>query len=168
MTPAASERPDLRIAQLFNSCFAATEQTRCSGGADEPLYRPARAGRCAQLQYRGDHAASALHEISHWCLAGRGRRQLLDFGYNYVATPRSLVAQVRFLRSEIRPQALERLFARQAGILFRCSFDDVEDRFLALRPGFEAAVKITSEQFERHGVAPRAQQFLAALRSGVS
>ena len=38
------------------------------GGAAEPLYLPDRGTRTAELHYREDFAASALHEAAHWCI----------------------------------------------------------------------------------------------------
>ncbi|MGI9326485.1 MAG: elongation factor P hydroxylase [Pseudomonadales bacterium] len=155
---------DQRLATLFEQCFYQHYQTRCLGGADEPLYQPADANGIACLRYRQDFPASALHEISHWCLAGKRRLQLPDFGFSYAAAPRSLCAQVEFLGFEVRPQALESLFCRAVGLPFRCSFDDLEDRFMALRPGFEAAVASAELNFIRAGLPPRGGQFLQALR----
>lgn len=156
-----------RIASVFDDCFGSSHRTRCIGGEAEPLYLPGVGDECAQLRYRGDYAASALHEISHWCLAGAKRRTQTDFGYAYAAAPRSLVDQVQFLRAEVRPQALERVFAKGAGIAFQYSFDDVEDRYVQLRPGFRAAVDATHQRLLRElgsgAGLPRAQRFCAAL-----
>ncbi len=154
---------DQRIATLFEHCFYQRYKTRCLGGAKEPLYRPADAKGIAWLSYREDFPASALHEISHWCLAGKRRRQLTDFGFSYVTAPRSLCAQVQFLAAEVQPQALESLFCRAVRLPFRCSFDDLEDQFMALRPGFEAAVANAAQSFLRNGLPARAGQFLNAL-----
>lgn len=152
-----------QLAELFDHCFLETFQTRCLGGAREPVYLPGDATGTAQLCYREDHAASALHEISHWCLAGAQRRQRVDFGYPYIDAPRSLVQQVTFLRCEVRAQALERLFAELVNVPFRCSFDDVDDRFVQLRPGFAAAVDSVHAQLQRQKLPARAAQFASAL-----
>lgn len=132
------------------------------GGAREPLYQPGQAGGPAVIRYREDFAASALHEIAHWCLAGPQRRQRLDFGYRYQPPPRSSAEQERFLEYELRPQALESLFAERAGISFRPSFDDVEDRHLSLRPGFIRALQCERESL-RDALPVRAARFAQAL-----
>ena len=72
------------LIRLFDQCFQQSQQTCLVGGADEPLYQPAtREGQYHQVVFRADYFASALHEIAHWCLAGRVRRQQLDYGYWY-------------------------------------------------------------------------------------
>lgn len=160
----------IELAQVFERCFRESHNVCCLGGATEPWYLPARDDQPAQLHYRADFAASALHEISHWCIAGPARRARPDFGYDYVPAPRTAVAQVQFLQAEVLPQALECLFAAAAGLPFRLSFDDVEDQFPALRPGFAHAVATSCRQLQRGdgpsaGLGHRAQQFLHALRA---
>ncbi|MEM7080435.1 MAG: elongation factor P hydroxylase [Pseudomonadota bacterium] len=113
-----------QICTVFDRCFAETEHTILRGGADEPLYRPPAGAAPGCLLFRGDYAASALHEAAHWCLAGVARRQQEDFGYPYLPPPRSACARSAFFRYERRPQALESLFADAAGVPFRVSVDD--------------------------------------------
>ena len=95
------------------------------GGADEPLYLPGRTGRRAQLFYREDFVASALHEAAHWCIAGEQRRRQVDFGYAYEPPPRTVFAQSRFFATELKTQALEWWFAEAAGIDFKASADNL-------------------------------------------
>jgi elongation factor P hydroxylase len=154
---------DLAIARCFERCFAATAPVRCLGGANEPLYRPATAAHPAELVYREDFAASALHEIAHWCVAGARRRQLPDFGYRYLPPPRTAAEQARFLRWELMPQALESLFADAAGIAFRASFDDVEDQHVGLRQPFLDSLALRRKALVT-AMPPRAERFLKALR----
>ncbi|MEM9621133.1 MAG: elongation factor P hydroxylase [Pseudomonadota bacterium] len=117
---------DLQIAQLFNQCFAQSHDTILRGGAQEPLYLPGNANEPAQLWYREDFAASALHEIAHWCVAGGARRRLVDFGYVYSPPPRSPQAQAAFFASELKVQTLEMLFAQTAGVPFTASADNLQ------------------------------------------
>ncbi len=49
--------------------------------------------------------ASALHEISHWCIAGKARRELVDFGYWYCPDGRDAMTQSQFEDVEVKPQA---------------------------------------------------------------
>ena len=72
------------LIELFDREFLATENTRLEGGGEEPVYLPADA-RCAnhRIVFRHDYAASALHEVAHWCIAGSARRKLHDYGYWY-------------------------------------------------------------------------------------
>lgn len=110
------------------------------GGAAEPLYEPASKGIPALLQFREDFAASALHEVAHWCIAGLERRQKVDFGYSYVPPPRSPTTQARFFAAEVRVQALEAHFSRAAGLEFHVSVDDIDGHHDGLREVFEQAV----------------------------
>lgn len=153
------------IEAAFNDELGRRFRTRLSGGHAEPLYLPP-AGTCwGALHYRRDHSASALHEVAHWCVAGAGRRRLVDFGYEYVPAPRTLSQQVEFLRGEEQVQALECWFAEAAGVDFCCSFDDVEDHFVALRSSFQAAVYRALQQLRANGAPPRAEQFRRSLTS---
>ena len=63
------------IAAAFAWCFYREFNTELVGGAPEPLYRPGSTTGPAQLMYREDFPASALHEAAHWCIAGKARRQ---------------------------------------------------------------------------------------------
>jgi elongation factor P hydroxylase len=116
---------DLDIAYCFNSCFAHACNTQLLGGALEPLYLPAQASQSARLYYREDFAASALHEAAHWCIAGKRRRGLVDFGYAYEPPPRSETSQQNFYRLELKVQTLECFFAQAAGVVFRPSADNL-------------------------------------------
>ncbi len=155
--------PDSQVAECFERCFGKEANIVCRGGAAEPFYQPATATAPAVLAYRQDYASSVLHEASHWCLAGARRRELPDFGFHYEPPPRCLIGQVRFLKQEVRAQALESLFAGAAGVPFSCSYDDVEDLYPQLRPGFAAAVAGTRRQFARAGLPKQAQRYYTAL-----
>ena len=117
---------DQVIAGCFNAAFLLRESTRMCGGAAEPLYVPARDQRPAELHYREDFAASALHEAAHWCIAGRRRRALTDFGYTYLPPPRTQAEQDAFFAFELKTQALESIFADAAGVEFRPSADNLD------------------------------------------
>ncbi len=117
---------DRAIADCFNATFLASERTRMIGGAAEPLYLPVRSGSPAELHYREDYAASALHEAAHWCIAGSERRSLTDFGYSYLPPPRTKPQQDAFFAFELKTQTLEALFADAAGLDFRASADNLD------------------------------------------
>lgn len=123
------------IAARFNAAFGGASDCRCEragdppptrlrGGASEPLFVPAAAGRPALIRYRGDFAQSALHEIAHWCLAGPSGRRQADYGLIYEPPPRGADAQARFYAAEVPVQALEMLLARAAGVPFHFSPDN--------------------------------------------
>ncbi len=114
------------IERVFASLFATRHRTLLVGGGDEPLYEPPTTDAPGRITYRADYAASALHEVAHWCVAGTHRRTLLDFGYWYTPDGRTPEQQAAFEKVEVAPQALESLFADAAGVLFVPSADNVE------------------------------------------
>lgn len=63
------------LINIFSICFENEYRTRLIKGDDEPIYLPAD----EKIPYhriifaRGFYA-SALYEISHWCIAGEARR----------------------------------------------------------------------------------------------
>ena len=88
------------IENIFNSCFEGLN-TVLVGGASEPEYQPSAViNSKSRIVYREDFIASALHEVSHWCIAGRQRLGLPDFGYWYVPEGRNLEQQARFFEVE--------------------------------------------------------------------
>ena len=114
------------LVDCFNQLFGESENTRLEGGADEPFYQPAQAaGDRHILYFREDYFSSALHEIAHWCIAGKERRQLPDFGYWYQPEGRSAEQQIQFEVVEVRPQALEWHLSVASRQPFRLSADNI-------------------------------------------
>ena len=147
---------------VFNSLFSVTEGTVLSGGAAEPFYEP---GHPATIFFREDFERSALHEVAHWCVAGRHRRQLLDYGYWYRAEGRDCSRQAAFYDVETRPQAIEQLFCEALDLPFKVSVDNLSvalDDPLVTR--FADAVSAQAAAFRRNGVPHRAAVFRDALR----
>lgn len=168
MSEAPAGHPERYAARLldtlFAECFGASFHTQLQGGADEPFYEAAKAGRPAIIHYRHDYFSSALHEIAHWCIAGAERRQLDDFGYWYAADGRDFAQQQEFERVEVKPQALELLFTQACGLSFRVSVDN-----LALpdydASGFAKQVAAQAHTWQTTGKLPtRAALWLAALQ----
>lgn len=114
------------VIEVFDRCFAESFATVVCGGAPEPSYEPADGCVPARLYCREDYVASALHEVAHWCLAGRDRRLRLDFGFNYQPPPRTTEQQKAFFRAELRAQTLELIFSNVAGVCFYPSIDDLD------------------------------------------
>ena len=148
---------------LFNSEFAVSDKTELIGGAAEPYYEP---GSPHRIYFRADYVRSALHEVAHWCVAGKRRRQLPDYGYWYSPDGRDADQQQAFFAVEARPQAVERCFCEAIGIPFSPSVDNVgaqiEPRQLRR---FQARIQQWCDQFEHIGLPPRAARFITALRS---
>ncbi|AWL29734.1 hypothetical protein A7P53_12790 [Acinetobacter defluvii] len=94
-------------------------------GDFEPEYFPATKDMPARIQFAHGYFNSALHEISHWTIAGEQRRLLPDLGYWYAPDGRSAEQQALFEQVEIKPQAIEWLFAQAFGRKFRVSLDNL-------------------------------------------
>jgi elongation factor P hydroxylase len=158
-----SVRHDARVLErLFAGAFAATHDTVLVGGAEEPLYLPATTTAPAEIRYRADYFASALHEVAHWCVAGAARRRRVDYGYWYAEAGRDAAAQAAFERVEVRPQAIESLFAAAAGSPFRISLDNPGRDEFDPAP-FAEAVAVEAARLHEQGLPPRAARFRDAL-----
>ena len=97
---------DLTI--IFKNCFFEKYNTLLVKGIDEPLYLPADENRPHnELFFAHGFFASALHECSHWLIAGEKRRKQVDFGYWYVPDGRTAEQQDLFQIVEVKPQAVE-------------------------------------------------------------
>ena len=94
-------------------------------GDFEPEYFPATESTPARIQFAHGFFNSALHEISHWSIAGDQRRLLPDLGYWYAPDGRTAEQQALFEQVEIKPQAIEWLFATAFGRKFRVSLDNL-------------------------------------------
>ena len=94
-------------------------------GDFEPEYFPATATQPARIQFAHGFFNSALHEISHWSIAGEQRRLLPDLGYWYAPDGRTQEQQALFEQVAIKPQAIEWLFAQAFGRKFRVSLDNL-------------------------------------------
>lgn len=136
------------LIKLFNTLFA-DQQVILVRGDSEPEYFPANNNQPARIEFAHGFFQSALHECSHWCIAGERRRQLSDFGYWYAADGRSEAQQQAFERVEIRPQALECLFTLACRRPFQVSQDNLFADF------------DTSGSTFAHDVYKQAQTYLA-------
>ncbi|WP_350562465.1 elongation factor P hydroxylase [Psychrobacter sp. CAL346-MNA-CIBAN-0220] len=116
------------LIKLFDHLFSA-QKVRLVRGEHEPEYFPASDARVARIEFAHGFFSSALHEASHWCVAGHDRRQLSDFGYWYAPDGRSAAQQQAFERVEIKPQALECLFALACKRPFQVSQDNLFSTF---------------------------------------
>ena len=150
------------ISAVFAASLGDDYHTELVGGASEPFYKPAGGGGPAQLYFREDFPASALHEVAHWCIAGIQRRRQEDFGYHYIAGPRDAKQQATFFELELRTQSLERAFACALGLEFQPSADNLQ----ADIDGFAAAIEAYTRTLEAWLASPagaRARRFIQAL-----
>lgn len=148
---------------LFNRCFAEEFNTRLVKGDDEPIYLPANQD-CAYnaIYFAHGFFSSALHECSHWLIAGAHRRTLEDFGYWYVPDGRNTEQQALFQQVEVKPQAIEWILSVASGHKFRISIDnlngDEADTY-----AFKNAVHLQVLYHCKHGLPERTARFRKAL-----
>ena len=112
------------LINLFNDLFI-DQHVVLVRSVSEPEYFPAQDTHPARIEFAHGFFASALHELSHWCVAGDARRRLPDFGYWYAPDGRTAAQQQAFERVEIKPQALECLFTLACGRQFQVSQDNL-------------------------------------------
>ena len=153
------------LVRLFNDLFARDENTRLLRGFDEPIYWPPDAHiPWARLVFARGFFASALHEIAHWCIAGPERRKQVDFGYWYVPDGRSAEQQQAFQQVEVKPQALEWIFADACGWPFSISADNLSGES-GDDSEFRRSVLAQVWRYCDEGLPPRAGRFRSALAS---
>ncbi|ANF81174.1 hypothetical protein A3K93_02520 [Acinetobacter sp. NCu2D-2] len=108
----------------FNQWFSHLNVTLVRGDF-EPEYFPATDDVPARIQFAHGFFNSALHEISHWTIAGDKRRLLPDLGYWYAPDGRTKEQQALFEQVEVKPQAIEWMFSKAFGRKFRVSLDNL-------------------------------------------
>ena len=155
-----------QLVEIFDGCFADDFQTRLIKGDDEPIYLPADdTSPWHRVVFAHGFYASALHEISHWCIAGEARRKLVDFGYWYCPDGRDAETQGQFESVEIKPQALEWMFCVAAGFPFNVSCDNLDGDCEPDRIAFQRKVHAQVMHYLQHGIPARPARFIDALAS---
>lgn len=147
----------------LNQTVLARFNTRLVGGYPEPFYKAATENEFAEIRFTRDHIRSALHELAHWCVAGRERRQQDDYGYWYAPDGRSDVQQRLFFQVEIIPQAIEKHFCNALGIPFAVSVDNLGNPSVSGIEDFTRAVDQTCSDYALHGLPARAASICGAL-----
>ncbi len=154
--------PDLdRVLAAFRRVFP-EETVRLQGGFAEPFYAAASVQGGPEIRFTRDYVNSCLHEVAHWCIAGKARRLRDDYGYWYNPDGRNAEAQEEFFRFESGPQALEWAFALACGACFRMSCDNLGGEVRG-ESEFAAALAVKMEKYLRAGFPPRGRKFLEAL-----
>ena len=148
---------------LFNNCFSEKFNTRLIKGDNEPIYLPASHERPFNaIYFAHGFFSSALHECSHWLIAGEHRRTLEDFGYWYIPDGRNEEQQALFQQVEVKPQAIEWILSQAAGHKFRVSIDNLNgsetDCF-----AFKEAVYQQVLEYCYKGLSKRMEYFRNAL-----
>lgn len=148
---------------LFAQTFAESENTLLVRGEAEPIYLPADGQhQHHRIIFAHGYFASALHEIAHWCLAGKKRRLLEDYGYWYSPDGRDALQQAEFEQVEIKPQAIEWALSVACGKPFRVSTDNLNGAAVDVI-GFTLNVSQQAQSYVQAEFPPRAQLFIDAL-----
>ncbi len=151
------------LIHLFHRCFFEKYNTQLVRGEDEPIYLPANEHQPHHmLFFAHGFFASALHECSHWLIAGENRRKQIDFGYWYIPDGRNASQQELFQSVEVKPQAMEWILSMAAKHPFRISIDNLnglESETLS----FKQAVYQQVEVYCKNGLSERATIFRRAL-----
>ncbi len=152
---------------IFNRLFRERENTELHSGGDEPIYLPADQNHSFhRIICTRDYYESGLHEISHWCIAGVARRQLVDFGYWYEPDGRTSEQQRAFESVEIKPQALEWILSEACGRRFRVSVDNLHGDHEAIEHSsalFKQRVWQQVQRYWHEGLPERADVLKHAL-----
>ncbi len=155
-----------QLIEIFNGCFSDDFNTRLVRGEGEPIYLPAdEETPYHRIEFAHGYYASALHEISHWCIAGEARRQQVDFGYWYCPDGRDAQTQSEFEQVEIKPQALEWMFCVAAGFPFNVSCDNLSGDVEPDRIAFQRKVRERVLHLLAEGIPARPARFINALHS---
>ncbi|GAB6069947.1 elongation factor P hydroxylase [Thiomicrorhabdus hydrogeniphila] len=151
------------LVNLFNQIFIPSYNTQLICCEEEPIYRPAdETHPHHRIIFAHGFFASALHEISHWCVAGKERRLLEDFGYWYEPDGRSEERQAEFEKVEVKPQALEWIFSKSADFEFHFSADNISLNNQP-SPAFKQAVYQQVQYFLKNGLPTRAKMWSDSL-----
>lgn len=148
---------------IFNRCFLEKYNTQLVKGTDEPLYVPAdEVNKHSSLYFAHGFFSSALHECSHWLIAGANRRKQLDFGYWYVPDGRNSSEQELFQSMEIKPQAMEWILSTAARYRFGVSLDNINGSEADTK-AFKLAVYSQVQHYCEQGLPARAELFRSSL-----
>lgn len=160
----SSENSVVQLEVLFKDLFFPSENTLLLSGADEPFYQAWSGSRAAVIYSRENYFSSALHEVAHWSIAGKDRRQKDDFGYWYEPDGRNEIQQAEFEMVEIKPQAIEWLFSLACNHTFNCSADNLNSTE-GCSNEFKQKVYLQAKSYLNSGLPTRAQLFFERLLS---
>lgn len=152
------------LSSWFERCFFSDYGTRLVGGAQEPLYLPSKENERPVIRFRDDYVSSALHEVAHWCIAGKDRLSLVDYGYWYEANTRTESQQKVFEHVEVRPQAVECALHWCCGLTFRVSVDNFSLPDYDASP-FAERVSAMLKELIVLGLPKRAERFCECILS---
>lgn len=153
------------LIEIFNTCFSSDYNTRLVKGDAEPVYLPAHEDQTYHaIFFAHGFFSSALHECAHWLIAGKMRRQLIDYGYWYAPDGRNKEQQILFQQVEVKPQALEWILTVATGSRFQLSIDNLNGEEFATE-AFKEDVYQQVLRYIEEGLSKRAAFFREALCS---
>jgi elongation factor P hydroxylase len=150
------------IIESFNEEFKELN-TVVKGGFDEPFYLAQNEDGYSEIQFRENFPRSALHEISHWCVAGVERRKQDDFGYWYAPDGRTQEEQDAFFKIEVLPQAYERYFCLALNMKFEPSADNLNGTVEGLEQ-FNSDLKDKFNELLKTGFPNRVERLYRRLK----
>lgn len=151
------------VISIFNNCFELKYNTKLFKGNDEPIYLPATKERLHHsIFFAHGFFSSALHECSHWLIAGSARREQTDYGYWYMPDGRSALQQQLFQQVEVKPQAIEWILSKAANYRFRLSIDNLNGDESGTDE-FREAIYQQILYYCEQGLSPRAKLFRQEL-----
>jgi elongation factor P hydroxylase len=147
---------------LLNTVYMPSYGTVLRGGFDEPFYLAARPGKAAEIRFTRDYYRSALHELAHWCVAGKERRKIDDFGYWYAPDGRTQEQQDEFFRVEVKPQAIEWALSLCCGVKFDVSVDNLSNAVAGIQE-FKSRVLRQLQIYLNKGFPARTETLLRVI-----
>ena len=157
-----------RLLIIFNALFLESENTVIELSLDEPLYVPAsKAGESSKILFSHGFFSSALHEMSHWLVAGEKRRKIEDYGYWYKPDGRTFEEQQEFEKVEILPQAIEWILSQSCDHRFHFSADNLNSGFV-ISEQFKQNVSLKAQSLLVHGLPDRMDKLVSELVSSFS
>lgn len=154
----------IKWTKYLNDTVLHKHGTRLIGGFSEPFYKAAEADSLAEVQFTRNYERSALHELGHWCIAGKQRRLIDDYGYWYVPDGRSDEQQRLFYTVEAKPQAVEKYFCNALELPFEVSADNLGNYSRADIGAFNDCVNVQYTAYLQGGFPSRATEIYDCLR----
>lgn len=144
---------------LLNDKYLNRFNTKLIGGFDEPFYQASVDEKQAQIQFSHDYIRSALHELSHWCVAGVERRKIDDYDYWYAQDGRNQQQQNEFFKLEVKPQTIEWAFSIVCGVKFDASVDNLNNSVVGVEE-FKENLSKQMQYYLKHGFSKRVNEIL--------
>ena len=154
----------IKWTEHLNNAVLLKHGTRLIGGFSEPYYKAAENDSLAEVQFTRDYERSALHELAHWCIAGKQRRLMNDYDYWYVPDGRSDEQQRLFFNVEVKPQAVEKHFCAALALPFEVSADNLGNKPQAGVDNFSARVDKQYRSYQADGFSSRATEIYNCLQ----